>query len=473
MYHGFKKEGVIGFYMKKHLSIIVYFTLMLFLMYESVSYFLTVSKTSFEALQEYLVYGVCHLASAAGILLFIALKKHRPKHIQVFVVLAFALAAVALCCAGLFRSVGIFWGMLVLFNLMQGVNIAVCANYLYQLMRSGIKAGTTLASAAVAGLILNYAVDLAFPAQAIHRMVFLAAAILLMLYLAFRKISLTELFGVRETGDADADKDRKRFLPVFYTLAMAIVIMAYMVGVNDMVIFPTLLAGPAQSLFIPQALLYIPGLFIAGLLADIKEGKYLPIATLACTLLITPAVTQLNSPEVFTSYSGITYFLGGFYLIFAMTSIVALARRSRDPVVIISTGAGLYFVFLGVGAFTSSLYFQADNVIALTVFIGLAATLLVIFYLSGSLHPRAPAAVTDALPGLSAETIESRISSYRLTRRESEALRHLLDGQSTASIAEKMVVTEKTVQKYIGSMMAKCGTKSRSELITKFTKQTG
>ena len=469
----YKKEGVIDSYMKKNLSIIVYFALMLFSMYESVSCFLAISKTSFEALQEYLVYGVCHLASAGGILLFIALKKHKPKHMQVFVVLAFTLAAFALCGAGLFHSDGIFWGMLVFFNLMQGVNIAICANYLYRLMRSGIKAGTTLAAAAVAGLVLNYAVDLAFPAQAIHRMAILAAAILVMLYLAFRKISLIELFGTRETGDADAGKDRKRFLPVFYSLAMAIVIMAYMVGVNDMAIFPTLLAGAAQSLFIPQALLYIPGLFIAGLLADIKEGKYLPIATLACTLLIAPAVTQLNSPEVFTSYSGITYFLGGFYLIFAMTSIVALARRSRDPIVIIGTGAGLYFVFLGVGAFTSSLYFQADNAIALTVFMGLAATLLVVFYLSGSLHPRAPAAAPDALPGLAAETIENRIKSYGLTGRESEVLRHLLDGRSTASIAEKMVVTEKTVQKYIGAMMAKCGSKSRSELITKFTRQSG
>lgn len=456
--------------MKKRIPIYIYFILMLFTMYESNSYFFTASKTLYAAVQEYAVYGTYYLSAAGGALLFAVLKKHKPKRIRAFVVLGFVLAAVSICATGLFLSDGIFWGTLVFFGVMQGANIAICANYLYRLKLAEVRIGTVLASAAVAGLALNFAAELIFPSQILPAMAILSISIIVMLYLSFKKISLPGLFGVKEQDSAGTAEDRKRFLPVFWAVMIAIAALSYMIGVNDIAIFSTLLSDPAGSLFIPQALLYIPGLFIAGLLADVKEGKYLPIATLTFTLLITPVVTQISSPEVFTDYSWITYFLGGFYFIFIITSLTSLARRGRDPMNVITAGTSLYLLFLGVGAFTSNLYFQADSTIALGVFIGVVAVLLVIFYLSGNLHAKSPMTNPESLSGQSAEMLESRIKSYGLTKRESEVLRYLLDGQSTSAIAEKMVVTENTVQKYIGAMMGKCDTKSRSELITKFTR---
>lgn len=458
--------------MRKHPFIFIYFTLTLFIMYESGGYFLTASKALPASVQESIIYGVSYLASAGGVLLFAVFKRYKTKPIKVFVLQAFILSAVTICVSGLLPAYGVFWVMLIIFNLMQGLNIAVCANYLYRLIQSGIKIGITLASAAVAGLALNFATDSVFPAQTAPVMIILSAAILILLYLAFQKISLAGLFGSREKDEADTGEGRKRFLPVFWTVAIAIIVMSYMIGVNDIAIFTTLLSDPAQSLFIPQALLYIPGLFIAGLLADVREGKYLPLVTLACTLLTTPVVTHINSPEVFTQYSGITYFLGGFYLVFIITNLITLARRGRNPIIIISACTSLYFLFLSVGAFTSSLYFQADSMIALSVFIGLVAVLLLIFYLSGHLHQKAALPGQESLYGQNNEMIESRMKSFSLTKRESEVLLYLLDGQSTHAIAGKMFVTENTVQKYIGNMMAKCDTKSRTELITKFTKQT-
>jgi LuxR family transcriptional regulator of spore coat protein len=217
-------------------------------------------------------------------------------------------------------------------------------------------------------------------------------------------------------------------------------------------------------------LLYLPGLLIAGILADVKEGKYLPIATLGCSLLTAPTMTRLASPEVYTQYSGVTYFLGGFYLIYIMVSLVALARRSRHPIAVTTLAAFLLFSFSGLGAFTSRFYFYADSALSLSVYIGLVALLLVIFYLSGNLQPRVSPLAPEHPPVSGVPTLASLIKTYGITNRESEVLRLLLDAKSTSDIAAEMVVTEKTVQNYVGSLLSKTGSKSRGEMIAKFSR---
>jgi DNA-binding CsgD family transcriptional regulator len=445
-----------------------YLALGIFAVFEGDSYFGVLYMAVSGAAPDHLVYGVGCFAAAVGTVLFFGLKWLKTPLKRGFTVAAFVLAALIPCVAGFSRSPGVFWVSCVLFYIIEGVNAAICAYYLHRLTQTQMRAGTMLAVASVCGLILNYVVDYLSPGVSVPKMASLAVCIIIMLALALRKIGIFELLDHRDDREgADEGKQRKSFLSVFVTVAVAIAAMSYMIGVNDIAIISTLLSGPASSIIIPQALLYFPGLLIAGILADVKEGRYLPVATLGCSLLIAPTMTRLASPEVYTQYSGVTYFLGGFYLIYIMVSLVALARRSRCPIAVTSLSAFLLFAFSGVGAFTSRLYFHADSALSLTVYIGLVALLLVIFYLSGNLQPRSPAPASGSTPASGMPMLESLINMYGITNRESEVLRLLLDAKNTSDIAAEMVLTEKTVQNYVGSLLAKTDSKSRGEMIAK------
>jgi DNA-binding CsgD family transcriptional regulator len=69
------------------------------------------------------------------------------------------------------------------------------------------------------------------------------------------------------------------------------------------------------------------------------------------------------------------------------------------------------------------------------------------------------------------ETVSSRFDlnilrqQYHLTRRESDVLRHLLDGQTNQEIAQTLAITEQTVKDYLSSIYAKIGAPDRFALL--------
>jgi DNA-binding NarL/FixJ family response regulator len=158
--------------------------------------------------------------------------------------------------------------------------------------------------------------------------------------------------------------------------------------------------------------------------------------------------------------------------------LVTLAHRGRRPIVVTSLAAFLFFLFSGLGAFTSYLYIHADSAFSLTVYIVLVALLLVIFYLSGSLQPRIaePVLATSAQPpALStppappAPALKELTAGYGVTNREIKVLELLIEGKSTTEIAEAMAITDKSVRNYVSSLMSKTASSSRGKLVARFT----
>ena len=72
-------------------------------------------------------------------------------------------------------------------------------------------------------------------------------------------------------------------------------------------------------------------------------------------------------------------------------------------------------------------------------------------------------------PASSAERADLFARAHALTRREAELLDHLVDGADTRTIANRMFVSEHTVQDRLKSMFAKAGTHNRRTLLARIT----
>ena len=450
--------------MKKYFNFALYFALGFFALFECDSFFGTVSQTVFTVENEYLVYGISCFAAMVGVAIFLVFRRVKKTVRQVLLFFGFMCAAAAPMAAYIFQNALIFWTSLIVFYIAEGLNTAVCAFCLYKIKEkdTNIKTGLLLAVTSSLGLILNYAADFLFESMLIFKTALLSTTILIMMFIAFKRIDMVNTAAEREQIAEDKSrKYKKNYLPILFTVTASIAIISYMIGVNDVAIFTALLSNPNGEFFWPQ-LLYIPALLIAGLLADVKNGKFLSIAMFGCTLLTAPSVLRLSSPEDFAGYSGMAFFLGGFYLVYSMTGLLSIAGRGKFPALVTSTSAFVFFLFSGVGAFTSSKYFREDGVFSLTVFIGLSVLLLVVFYLSGSLQPISAEQWQPIVPE------KKLLENYGFTNREKEVLQLLLDGHSTADIAEKMTVTEKTIYKYISALLSKTGKSSRASMLVMF-----
>ncbi len=452
--------------MRQHLGIGVYFALGIFVVFESDSFFSMLQNQIALNSPEYMVYTVLSFFAAIGALLILAIRKLRTNIRNALVTSAYVMATSLPSISFLLAEPTVFWIALIIFNIIVGINASACAFFLYRMIKAEKYAVIMLSISTLFGVLLTYAVDLLFPEQTTLLIVLLGTAVIAMMYLGIRRIGLFELLDAKYDSDSFDGHSHKqpRFLTVLLSTCAAVAIMSYMIGINDTILFSTLIEQSATTVYTPQMLLYLPGLLIAGVLANYKGGRYFPITTLAVTLLVAPAAMQLSSTEAFLQFSGAMYFLGAFFLIYIMTSLVTLAKTSPRPEIIASLPAFIFFFMSAIGSMSSGLLADVDSLILLMVYIALAAIMLIIFYFSGNLQqtPIEPRPTpSPALEELAKET--------GFTNRETEVLRYLLDGYQTSQIAAKMVVTENTVYKYVSSMITKTGVRSRSALVSKFS----
>ncbi len=139
---------------------------------------------------------------------------------------------------------------------------------------------------------------------------------------------------------SDAKKDFKKTLLLIVAvvlifkktllLIVAVVLMSLVAGMIDSVL-TAFNAEKSYDIYGGVRLFYALGLILAGVLADIRERKYLPLSTV-CTILLSSVCMFFLSNEVsYFAGTALMYLYSGFYVIFLTVMFLDFAPKSSRP----------------------------------------------------------------------------------------------------------------------------------------------
>ena len=261
---------------------------------------------------------------------------------------------------------------------------------------------------------------------------------------------------------SDAKKDFKKAL----LLIVAVVLMSLVAGMIDSVL-TAFNAEKSYDIYGGVRLFYALGLILAGVLADIRERKYLPLSTV-CTILLSSVCMFFLSDEIsYFAGTALMYLYSGFYVIFFTVMFLDFAPKSSRPE-----------LWAGMGRIVRSFTVAATVLPALTIYDAVGNTVLAVVscllsilillvllpYLSSAAISPKP---TEDLPcGSPTLSPQERLKLYAqhcsLTPRETEVLEQLLTTEDgVQEIADSMYISRRMVQRYISSIYEKTETKTR------------
>ena len=261
---------------------------------------------------------------------------------------------------------------------------------------------------------------------------------------------------------SDAKKDFKKAL----LLIVAVVLMSLVAGMIDSVL-TAFNAEKSYDIYGGVRLFYALGLILAGVLADIRERKYLPLSTV-CTILLSSVCMFFLSDEIsYFAGTALMYLYSGFYVIFFTVMFLDFAPKSSRPE-----------LWAGMGRIVRSFTVAATVLPALNIYgavgntaLAVGSCLLSILILLVLLPYLSSAAIspkpTEDLPcGSPTLSPQERLKLYAqhcsLTPRETEVLEQLLTTEDgVQEIADSIYISRRMVQRYISSIYEKTETKTR------------
>ena len=124
--------------------------------------------------------------------------------------------------------------------------------------------------------------------------------------------------------------DNQRGKKTAAALIVAVVLMSLVAGMIDSVL-TAFNAEKAYNVYSGVRLFYALGLILAGLIADIRERIYLPLATVCAILLSSVCMFFLSEEVSYFAGTALMYLYSGFYVIFFTVMFLDFAPKSRCP----------------------------------------------------------------------------------------------------------------------------------------------
>lgn len=251
--------------------------------------------------------------------------------------------------------------------------------------------------------------------------------------------------------------------PKDLVLPVAVVaVMSVCFGLGDGLV-TRLHAGGVIDLTSYERLLYALGVFLAGIIADMRSRRFLPLCTLFM-LVLSSAMTLFISEDSAAAngaYVSVMYLFSGFYAMYLTVIFIDAAPKTDCPDLWAGMGRVVRGVFIGLTAAFSNVVFESIEKAGITIAgISLSLIVLVLFVVSGDLNVQ----IERAEP--TKERIKEFGGEYNLTPRETEVLAKLVKNENTnADIARELYISVRVAERYITSIYEKTGTRTRVGLV--------
>lgn len=294
----------------------------------------------------------------------------------------------------------------------------------------------------------------------------------------FLSVALVMLFVIRVPRNwipgkpVQSFSDDRKYRKTAIALVAAVVLMSLVAGMIDSVL-TAFNAERSYNIYSGVRLFYALGLVLAGFIADVKERKYLPLATV-CAILVSSVCMFFLSEEVgYFAGTALMYLYSGFYVIFLTVMFLDFAPKSKCPE-----------LWAGMGRIVRSLTVAATILPALSIYDAVGSTALAVGSCLISigillvLLPYIARAVTaseqiEEIPAqqeiLSQERLQLYAERCSLTPRETEVLERLLTtDDDLQEIADSLFISRRMVQRHVSSIYEKAETKTRVGLLRNY-----
>lgn len=408
-----------------------------------------------------ILYGVGYLAVAAGYLLYSLMRRgisHAPGQ-RISIIFAAILSGVAFLLISFTASPGWMVACTLLSHLTSGyIGGAVyyhAAMRFKGFRRIGLSVGVAFAGAnvvqALSLVILSF---LSIPVGRWIERIGLMLALALTIWLIVKQVPPSP------HTKAIPGKTPPPVLKYILGGIIAIALLAMMQGLNDGVATSLHADGGDYIVYGYPRLFVIPGLLLAGAVADLKDRRFFPFATLLAMLFLTVAVFLFSTPETYNIATACIYFFASFMTIFSVVPFFEWAPSTERPALTAIAGRSVRYAASGVAIMVSGiLYVSASIPMLLILYVILLALLFTVFFFMGQLK----------LPARKKEELQMAydifVETYSFTDREAEILAMLSSGSSTAEIAGALFIADKTVRNHISNMLSKTGLASRADLL--------
>ena len=252
----------------------------------------------------------------------------------------------------------------------------------------------------------------------------------------------------------------------------AVAIMSVILGFQDSIIVAKNATGELQ-LFSYVRLFYAVGLLLAGIIANIKNRVYLPLASgCAMTLSVLSISFFGNSNSLYNISMAIMYFYCGFYVMFMTIMFMELGIRKSEPKLYAGFGRIVRSLVTCITVLFTTIFSNIGTPVYTILSCILSIALLILMALSGILIPERtiikeiPVSFTEE--SLS-EKLEKFFEEFSLTPKEQEAFIKLTTTEmGVQEIADEMAISRRVLQRHIASIYEKTGTKTRVGLLMLF-----
>ena len=223
----------------------------------------------------------------------------------------------------------------------------------------------------------------------------------------------------------------------------------------------------------PRILLALSGIS-AGFVFDIKDRKYMGFVMYCVMLLSTICIAVLKLSGPFLLGLVIFYLSAGFFAVFFTSGFLELSRHMKIPELWVCMGRAVNNIVAAVIANPVLILLSFDNNLAFIVLVlvlFVAVSVAVALYRVQRKRFMEPVdTVTEPVADEKDRLLELT-EEFSFTDREKEVFQYLINTEDNIqTIADNMYVSRRTLERYISSIYAKTGVKSRVGLMNLYNR---